>query len=136
MQPPAPKTVMVLEPDVIVRAEISEFLRQCGFVVIEGVDAEDLRTALDSGTAIDVVLAEIQLKGSVSGFELAQKVRQTRPEIAVILVSSIDNVVERATDLCGRGPVKKPYHSDEILRRIRVLTGLRDRMDKSAGKKE
>jgi DNA-binding response OmpR family regulator len=127
---------MVLEPDVIVRAEISEFLRQCGFVVIEGVDAADLHSALDSGTAIDVVLAEIQLRGSVSGFELAQNVRQTRPEIAVILVSSIDNVAERATDLCGRGPVKKPYHSDEILRRIRMLTGLRDRMDKSAGKKE
>lgn len=136
MQHPDPKTVMVLEPDVIVRAEISEYLRQCGFVVIEGVAAADLRTALDSGAVVDVVLAEIQLQGSVSGFELAQQVRQTRPEIAVILVSSIDNVVERATDLCGRGPVKKPYHSDEILRRIRMLTGLRDRMDKAAGKKE
>ncbi len=136
MQPPDPKTVMVLEPDVIVRAEISEFLRQCGFVVIEGVDAADLRMALDSGAAIDVVLTEVQLNGSVSGFELAQQVRQTRPEIAVILVSNADNVVERAADLCGRGPVRKPYHSDEILRRIRVLTGHRDRTERSAGKKE
>ncbi len=130
------QTIMVLEPDVIVRSEISEFLRQCGYVVIEGVEADDLRAALTSGAAIDVVLAEIQLKGNVNGFDLAQEVRQTRPGIAVILVSSIDNVVEKATGLCGRGPVKKPYRSDEILRRIRVLTGLRDRMDKAAGKKE
>lgn len=136
MQHPDPKTIMVLEPDVIVRSEISEFLRQCGFVVIEGVDAEDLRSAMNSGAVIDVLLAEIHLKGSVSGFELAQEVRQTHPATAVILVSSIDNVVEKASDLCGRGPVKKPYRSDEILRRIRVLTGLRDRMDKAAGKKE
>jgi DNA-binding response OmpR family regulator len=136
MQHPDPKTIMVLEPDVIVRSEISEYLRQCGFNVIEGVEADDLRAALEAGAAIDVVLAEIQLKGSTTGFEIAQEVRQTRPEIAVILVSSIDNVVEKATGLCGRGPVKKPYHSEEILRRIRVLTGLRDRKDKAAGKKE
>ena len=136
MQHPDPKTIMVLEPDVIVRSEISEYLRQCGFSVIEGVAADDLRAALESGTAIDVVLAEIHLKGETTGFELAQEVRQTRPEIAVILVSSIDNVVEKASGLCGRGPVKKPYHSDEILRRIRVLTGLRDRLDTAAGKKE
>ncbi len=46
-----PKTIMVLEPDVIVRSEISEFLRQCGYDVIEGVDAADLRAALESGAA-------------------------------------------------------------------------------------
>jgi DNA-binding response OmpR family regulator len=136
MQQQDPRTIMVLEPDVIVRSEVSEFLRQCGFDVIEGVAADDLRAALAAGARIDVLLAEIQLKGKGSGFELAQEVRQTRPGIAVILVSSVDNVVEKATDLCGRGPVKKPYRSEEILRRIRVLTGLRDRMDKAAGKKE
>jgi DNA-binding response OmpR family regulator len=136
MQYPDPKNIMVLEPDVIVRAEISDYLRQCGFAVIEGVSAMDLHTALDSGASIDVVLAEIQLRGATTGFELAQAVRQTHPEIAVILVSSIDNVVERATSLCGRGPVKKPYHSDEILRRIRALGGLRDRMNKASGEKD
>lgn len=136
MQHHHPQTIMVLEPDAIVRTEISEFLRQCGYEVIEGVDAADLRAALASGAAIDVLLAEVQLKGKLSGFELARDVRQTLPGMAVILVSSIDNVVEKATDLCGRGPVKKPYHPDEILRRIHVLTGRRDRMDKAAGKKD
>jgi DNA-binding response OmpR family regulator len=129
-------TIMVLEPDVIVRAEISDFLRECGYRVIEGVDAKDAREIIQSGTRIDVLLAEVHLTGGSSGFELAQELRQTRPEIAVILVSSINNVVEKASDLCGRGPLKKPYRPDEILRRIQVLLERRRQLSKAAGVKD
>jgi DNA-binding response OmpR family regulator len=126
-------TIMVLEPDAIVRAEISDFLRECGYLVIEGVSADDVRSTLRAGSPLDAVLSEVRLKGSTSGFELAQEIRQTRPEIVVILVSSIDNVVEKASDLCGRGPLKKPYRPDEILRRIKVLVKRRNRLRKAAG---
>jgi len=129
-------TIMMLEPDVIVRAEISDFLRECGYRVIEGADAKDVREIIQSGTQIDVLLAEVQLTGDSSGFELAQELRQTRPEIAVILVSSINNVVEKASDLCGRGPLKKPYRPEEILRRIQVLLERRRQLTKAAGVKD
>jgi len=129
-------TIMVLEPDVIVRAEISDFLRECGYRVIEGVDAEDVREIIKSGTRIDVLLAEVHLLGASSGFELAQELRQTQPEIAVILVSSINNVVEKASDLCGRGPLRKPYRPEEILRRIQVLLERRRQLTKTAGVKD
>jgi DNA-binding response OmpR family regulator len=129
-------TIMVLEPDVIVRAEISDFLRECGYRVIEGVDAEDVRAIIQSGTQVDAVLAEVHLTGTSTGFELAQELRQTHPEIAVILVSSINNVVEKASDLCGRGPLKKPYRPEEILRRIQVLLERRRQLTKAAGVKD
>jgi DNA-binding response OmpR family regulator len=131
-----PLTVVMLEPDVIVRTEISEFLRECGYHVIEGVEAEDLRVILQSGTPVDVVLSEVRLSGSTSGFQLAQELRQTWPQIVVILVSGISNVVEKASDLCGRGPLKKPYRPEEILRRIEVLVGRRNRLSKAAGAKD
>jgi len=129
-------TIMVLEPDVIVRAEISDFLRECGYRVIEGVDGKDVREIIQSGARIDVLLAEVHLTGASSGFELAQELRQTQPEIAVILVSSINNVVEKASDLCGRGPLKKPYRPEEILRRIQVLLERRRQLTKAGGVKD
>jgi DNA-binding response OmpR family regulator len=119
---------MVLEPDVIVRAQISDFLRECGYRVIEGVDAVDVRAICEAGVSIDILLAEVHLTGASSGFELAQELRQTRPEIAVILVSSIHNVVDKASDLCERGPIRKPYRSDDILRRIQLLLERRRQM--------
>jgi DNA-binding response OmpR family regulator len=129
-------TIMVLEPDVIVRAEISDFLRECGYRVIEGVNAEDVREIIKSGTRIDAILAEVHLTGAATGFELAQELRQTRPDIAVILVSNIDNVVEKASDLCGRGPLKKPYRPEAVLRRIQVLLERRRQLTRAAGAKE
>lgn len=126
-------TIMMLEPDVIVRAQISEFLRSCGYRVIEGVTAEDMRAIIHSGTQIDVVLAEVHLTGAGNGFDLAQELRQTQPEIAVILVSTINNVVDKASDLCGRGPLKKPYRPAELLRRIQVHLERSRRPGKAAG---
>ncbi len=76
-------TILVLEPDAVVRSAICEFLRDCGYLVIEGVAAADLHAALHANAIIDVVLAEVLLTGSTSGFELAHGLRQTRPEIAV-----------------------------------------------------
>jgi len=129
-------TIMVLEPDVIVRAEIGDFLRECGYRVIEGVGAEDVRDIIQSGTRFDVLLAEVHLTGACSGFELAQELRQTRPEITVILVSSINNVIDKAGDLCERGPLKKPYRAEDVLRRIQVLLERRRQVTKAAGVKD
>lgn len=131
-----PQTVVVLEPDVVVRAEIGEHLRECGYRVIEGVEANDLRAFLQADMPVHVVLSEANLRRGQSGFELAQELRQTRPEIAVILVSSISNVAEKASDLCARNPVKKPYRPEEIVCRIQTLVAKRNLSGKAMGGKD
>ena len=120
-------TVIVLEPDVIVRMEIGDYLRECGYRVIEGVAARDAHAVLQTDTRVDLLLTEVNLRGEPGGFELAQAIRQTRPEIAVILVSGISNVVQKAHDLCGQSPVKKPYRPEDIERRIRALLTMQQR---------
>jgi CheY-like chemotaxis protein len=126
-------TVIVLEPDIIVRTEICEYLRECGYRVIEGVAAQDAHAVLQTGTHVDVLLTEVNLRGELGGFELAQVIRQTRPEIAVILASGISNVVQKTHDLCGQSPVKKPYLPQDIERRIRALRAMRRQGPKDAG---
>lgn len=128
-------TVVVLEPDAIVRTEICEYLRECGYRVIEGVAAEDAHTVLQTDTRVDVLLTEVNLRGEVGGFDLAQQIRQTRPQIAVILVSGISNLVHKAHDLCGQSPVKKPYRPEDIERRIRALLALRHQGPRAAGRR-
>lgn len=125
-------TVIVLEPDIIVRNEICSYLRECGYRVIEGVAAQDAYAVLQADTHVDVLLTEVNLRGEGGGFELAQQFRQTHPEIAVILVSGISNLVQRAHDLCGQGPVKKPYRAEDIERRIRTLIAMRRQGPKAA----
>jgi DNA-binding response OmpR family regulator len=116
-----PLTIIVIEPDVLIRMTIAQFLRECGYRVIEGTDARDVWTVLDSGAQVDIVLAEVRLAGEADGFSLARKLRQTHAGIDVILTSSVTGVAEKSQELCDEGPIGKPYHPQDVLGRIHLL---------------
>jgi DNA-binding response OmpR family regulator len=114
-------TVLVLEPDILVRMIISDYLRDCGFKVVEGVTADDAVAVLESGQKIDIIFAEVQLRGSMDGFGLAQRVREKQPDIDMILTAGIARAAEKAGVLCDEGPLEKPYQPQEVVRRINIL---------------
>lgn len=114
-------TVLLLEPEILIRMVLAQYLRECGYTVIEGVSATDFSALIESGRELHLVLADVKLADGQSGFELAQSVRQTHPQIDVILTSGIDSKAEQAHELCGEGPIKKPYHPRDVDARIRLL---------------
>ena len=114
-------TILVVEPDILVRTTIAEYLRDCGYKVLEGATGQDVMTVLGSELKIDVVFAEVQLSGDVDGFAVAQWVRQNHPKVDVILTSGVTGAAEKAGDLCDDGPLEKPYHPQEVVRRINIL---------------
>jgi DNA-binding response OmpR family regulator len=115
------RTVMVVEPDVLVRMVIADYLRDCGYRVIEAVAAKDVWTVIDSGTHIEVVMADVKLVGEADGFSLASRLRQTRPNIDVILTSGIVGAAHESHELCHDGPIRKPYEPRDVEARIRIL---------------
>lgn len=129
-QSKAATTVVVVEPDVIMRTMISEHLRECGYRVIEAVCAEDVWLLIKSKERIDVVFAEVNLPGPSQGFALAKEVRQTNPAIDVILTAGLVDAAAKASDLCEEGPITKPYQPKEIVARIQWLLKRRRQSDK------
>jgi len=115
------KTVMLVEPEVLVRMVIAEYLRDCGYRVIEGVSAQDVWTVLESDHRVDVILAEVRLAGGADGFSLASRIRQTHPSIDVILSSGVAGASQGSHELCQDGPIKKPYEPKDVEARIRIL---------------
>jgi CheY-like chemotaxis protein len=120
-------TIFVVDPDILVRMVIADYLRDCGYKVVEGVNADDVLAVLEAGTKIDVILTEVQLAGSIDGFELARQIREDHPDIDVILTSGVSRVAGKAGDLCEDGPLEKPYHPQEAVRRINLLRERRRR---------
>ena len=114
-------TILVVEPDILVRMVIANYLRDCGYKVLEGASAADVIAVLDSGHRVDAVFSEVRLNGEVDGFELARWVREHHPGVDVILTTSITRAADQAGSLCEDGPLEKPYHPQEILRRIKLL---------------
>ncbi len=106
---------------------LAEFLRECGYKVVEAADAEEAVLVLtDAGLAVDVALAEAQPPGN--GFALAQWIRANRPSLHVILAGSVTRAVDAASELCdGDERVSKPYDPQVVHERIRRLLAARTR---------
>ncbi|HVJ55924.1 MAG TPA: response regulator [Aliidongia sp.] len=118
---PAPSVILVVEPDILARMVIADYLRECGYKIVEGTNADDVLTVLGVDRKIDIVLAAVELGGSIDGFALARRIRQEYPRIDVILTSSLAKVADEAGDLCEEGPAEKPYHPQDVVRRINQL---------------
>ena len=116
-----PSTILVVEPDVLVRTVVASYLRDCGYKVLEGVTATDVMTLLGSGQKVDVVLSEARLRGRLDGFALARWIREHHSDIDVILTCGPTRAADKAADLCIDGPLEKPYHPQELVRRINLL---------------
>jgi DNA-binding response OmpR family regulator len=117
----APSTIVIVEPDILVRMVIASYLRDCGYRVLEGITAADVMTVLRSGQKIDVVFSEVRLRGKTDGFGLARWVRAHYSDVDVILTTSAARAADQAGCLCEDGPLEKPYHPREIVRRINLL---------------
>jgi CheY-like chemotaxis protein len=114
-------TILIIEPDILVRMVIAEYLRGCGYKVIEGAAGEDFFTVLQAGTQIGIVFSEVRLSGRIDGFTLAKQIREAYPAVDVILTTGVAQAADKAGDLCEETPLKKPYHPSEVMRRINIL---------------
>jgi DNA-binding response OmpR family regulator len=120
--PPAGlSAIMVVEPEILVRMVIAEYLRNCGYKVIEAGTADDAVAVLRSDFKVELVLAEVHGIGAMDGFSLAKEIRLTYPEVDVILTSGVANAADKSHALCEGRVVKKPYKPEDIVRQINVL---------------
>jgi CheY-like chemotaxis protein len=95
------KTILIAESDVLVRHALAEYLRGCGFHVVETATALEAKTVMQQGPEIHVMLADARLADE-GGFALAQWTRRYRPKVAVMLTSSLANKSEAIGSLCGK----------------------------------
>jgi DNA-binding NtrC family response regulator len=122
--------ILLVEPDILARTPLAEYLRECGFQVLEAADAAEARTLLeDTSRQVDVVLADIDADDQ-SVFALARWVRKRLPGVEMILVGTVTKAAQKAGDLCQDGPaLSKPYDHQLALDHIRRLMASRKRDD-------
>jgi DNA-binding NtrC family response regulator len=110
-----------------VRSPLAEYLRECGYRVLEAVNAAEARQVLGSVEDISLVFAEGDAPDG-GGMLLRAWMRENCSGIEVILAGSVARAVEKAGDICSDGPaVSKPYHHQHVLDSVRRLLAARDR---------
>jgi CheY-like chemotaxis protein len=117
----APRRVLVIEDDVLIRALLADELRDHGLVVVEAQSADEAMAYLAAGNAVDLIFSDIRMPGAMNGIDLAQQVRSKNPSLPIILSSAFPGV----DSIEGLGPfLKKPYQITEAIKLTFKLLGL------------
>ena len=125
-KPEVQATVLVVEDEVLVRMPIAQYLRDCGYKVIEAVNADEaIAVLLHKETVVDIVFSDIEMPGAVDGFGLAKWIREHRPGLDVLLAGTVPRAVENAERLCEQGSVPKPYDAQTVHNHIKRLLAAR-----------
>jgi CheY-like chemotaxis protein len=128
--PAPPETILFVEDEALVRMDMAEFLRECGYRVHEAADANEAVQALESKFAVDLVFTDINLPEGMDGLELAEWVFNNRPGVRVLVTSGgapksdIPRTVEPV--------LVKPYTGRDLLDRIRQALEKRSDEDRPA----
>ena len=105
------QTVLIVENEVLVRHALAEYLRGCGFSVVETATALEAKTVMQRGPGIDVMLADAGVADGEGGFALAQWTRRYRPGVTVVMTSTLANKSEAVAGLCGKHHPSPPAAS-------------------------
>ena len=124
---PIKAPVLIADGDIISRHVIADYLRHCGYVVVEAANLEEAYAALKEPTlVVDVVLFDVSTLGHQNGFELAQWARTNRPDLEVKLAGGVEMATQTAAELCKNGPhLEKPYEAEAVVSCINFLRAKR-----------
>jgi DNA-binding NtrC family response regulator len=125
------QTILVVDDEVLIRLELADYLRACGYRVLEASSAEEAMAVMQTEHHVDLVFSDVQMPGPTDGFGLARWIRTNRPGVKVILTSGVARSAALAGELCDEGPLEaKPYDPQRLLERIkRTLAQVRGRKD-------
>jgi putative two-component system response regulator len=118
--------ILVVDDQEIVRVSLTRMLGRHGFTCREAAGGHQTLALLER-ERIDLVLCDIRMPG-MDGLTLVKAMAHRIPEIAIVMVSSMDNA-EMAMECLRHGAygyVLKPFKTNDIL--IAVANALRRRM--------
>lgn len=120
---PAPSTILVVEDEVLVRMAVADYLRHCGYRVVEAKTGEEAQAILRAGELVEILFSDIDLGPGINGFELAKWTRENYRDIRILLTSGVTKMAQTAEGLCDGPMFTKPYPYENLGEQIGKLLG-------------
>jgi CheY-like chemotaxis protein len=121
--PDAPATILVAEDENAVRRLTRKFLELQGYFVLEAESTTTaIRVAASHKGPIHLLLTDIVMP-EVGGRELAETIKVTRPETAILYMSGYtdDAIVRRAIGSAENSFLPKPFTQFSLICKVREL---------------
>jgi CheY-like chemotaxis protein len=116
------ETVLLVEDDQGVLEVVAAMIEELGYRVLTAQNGPEALSMLERGEPIDLLFTDLVMPHGISGGELAQRARQLRPELKILLGSGYS---ARMSPAAGDLPILgKPYRQAELATKLRaVLAG-------------
>jgi PAS domain S-box-containing protein len=127
--PMGTETILLVEDDSLVRTYAAAQLRSLGYRVVAAENAQRAIEAVEQGCVPDLLFTDMIMPGGMNGRDLAEHLRQGRPELKVLYTSGYAHgAIDGRPDSTGtvRHLLGKPY------RRRGLATKVREVLDEQA----
>lgn len=114
--------ILVVEDEPLVRMDLSDFLRDAGFDVLEAGNGDEAVRILELHDEVRLVVTDVDMPGSMDGLKLARAVADRWPPVRIIVVSG-HRLVERGDIPDGSLFFPKPYRQAQLLASMHELLG-------------
>ena len=123
MAEPTHQCILVVDGDVLVRHAISDYLRHCGYAVVEASSIDEATTVLtQEDLGVDAVLCDADAPGTSNAFEFRVWAKQHHQNVHTALAGNIEAAAQKAAELCEQGPhFSRPYDPQSVVDYIRRL---------------
>jgi signal transduction histidine kinase/CheY-like chemotaxis protein len=116
------ETVLVVEDELVLREMAREFLKDCGYRILEASSGrEALQVWGKYRTEIDLLLTDMKMPEGISGMDLAEKMIDEQPALCVIFTSGYSDDIVSAEMLERNNAqfLPKPYSYTDLTRMVR-----------------
>jgi CheY-like chemotaxis protein len=83
-----PRSVLVVEDEYLLATELKETLTHAGFATDIVSSGEEALTLFNGANPYRALATDVCLRGSVSGWELAKRIRKREPALPIVYVTS------------------------------------------------
>ena len=113
-----PLRILVVEDDSLVREMAVDTLRDEGFEVVEAGTGEEA-LQLCQQRAADILFTDIRLPGEITGWDIAERCRESDPRLPVIYATGYSMIQLRPVP--GSIFFQKPYTPEQLVGAVRGL---------------
>jgi two-component system cell cycle response regulator CpdR len=111
------RLVLVVDDEPLVLAITASMLEDLGCEVVTATNAPEALATLSADPRVEILITDINMPG-MDGYELVEKAKRVREELAVILLSG------REPDGSGFPLIRKPFSESDLKRTMAQHTGL------------
>lgn len=113
--------ILVVEDNELVREHVAASLQRLGYRVRQASDGISALKLIVSEPDIDLLFTDVVMPGGISGRDLADQVRQIRPDLPVLFTSGYTQHTfedDEAGLSAGMQLLQKPYRREELARMV------------------